>query len=146
MNYEKLNGLWKGSYKYGNKYPAAYKIRVESFTLDIQFDGVNFKGFCHDQFTKTYFNKPAMVEGTFVPNLISFIKKYPGLLVTDEGGQTSVALDRPPVEINYTGLFYKSFFTPTIRFEGEWIITSFLLDATGKKEHYSVDGTWMMKK
>ena len=146
MNYKKLNGLWKGSYKYSDSYPNDYKGKEEPFSLDIQFTDVNFKGICQDKFTSDYFKTPATVEGTFVPNLISFIKKYPSLLTEDDNGQTIVVPDKPSLEIHYTGFFYKGLFSKTIRFEGEWTITNFFLNESGEKTYFTLDGTWMMKK
>jgi hypothetical protein len=146
MNYEKLNGIWKGSYKYGNSYPEEYRNKEEAFSLDIRFDGVNFKGVCEDLYTNTLFKKPAIVEGTFVPNLISFIKKYPALLNVDENFLTVIVPDKASLDIHYTGFYYKALFSKTMRFEGEWSMTDFFLDENGKKVFFTSHGTWKMKK
>ena len=146
MKNDKLNGLWKGVYKYGSSYPEEYKDRLEPFSLDIRFDGDNFKGVCKDTFTETHFDQPATVEGTFVPNLISFIKRYPGLLMVNENEETIVIPERPSVDIHYTGMFYKGLFSRTIRFEGEWTMTSYYLNDLDKKVFYTCHGTWTMKK
>ncbi len=114
--------------------------------MDIQFDGDNFKGTCSDIFTDTQFNKPATVKGTFVPNLISFIKKYPSLLIVDENNQTVVVPEQPSLEIHYTGLLYKGLFSKTFRFEGEWSMTNSYIDEQGKKQFYTCNGSWKMKK
>lgn len=146
MKIEKLAGLWKGNFKYGNIYPEEYKDRVEFFSLDIKFDGNNFKGTCRDFFTETYFNEAATIEGTFVPNLISFIKRYPSLLTVDEKGEVLIISAKPSLDIHYTDLFYKGLFSSTMRFEGEWTITDYYLNELGKKEFYTCYGTWEMKK
>jgi len=146
MKNDKLNGLWIGTYKYGFGYPEEYKKREEPFSLNIQFEGDNFKGTCHDPFIDTHFNQPATVEGTFSPNLISFIKRYPSLLTINENEQTIVVPDRPSIDIHYTGLFYQGLFSRTIRFEGEWTMTDYYLNEFGKKEFYTLNGTWTMKK
>jgi hypothetical protein len=146
MNYSKLNGIWTGSYKYGRCYPEEYKNREEPFTLEINFDDVNFKGTCHDPFTKSLFGEPALVYGTFVPNLISFIKKYPALLSADENGKVFAEPGKPSLEIHYTGFYYKGILSKTIRFEGEWNMTHFRVNESGKKDFYSLFGTWSMKK
>src|SRR5688572_31884826 len=110
MNNHKLNGIWKGFYKYGNMYPESYQKIAEPFTVEMEFDGVNFKGNCKDRFSEKYFNSPASIEGTFVPNLISFIKKYPSLLTIDDNLQTIVIPEKPSLEIHYTGFSTKVFF------------------------------------
>lgn len=146
MDYTKLNGTWSGYYKYGDHYPEEFKLGKEPFTLELTFDDANFKGICKDKFTESYFNKPATVEGTFVPNLISFIKRYPSLLTVDDKMQTIVIPDKPSLEIHYTGLYYKSFFSKTIRIVGEWTMTNLVLTESGKKDYFTFDGTWMMQK
>jgi hypothetical protein len=133
MKNDKLNGLWNGVLKYGNSYPEKYQSRLEPFSLDILFDGDNFKGICKDNFTEEIFKTPATVEGTFVPNLISFIKRYPGLLVVNENEETIVVPEKPSIDIHYTGMFYKGLFSRTLRFEGEWVMTSFYFNELGKK-------------
>ncbi|HEX3166781.1 MAG TPA: hypothetical protein VHQ93_11025 [Chitinophagaceae bacterium] len=146
MNNHKLNGIWKGFYKYGNMYPETYQKIAEPFTVEIEFDGVNFKGICKDRFSEKYFSSPASIEGTFVPNLISFIKKYPALLTIDDNLQTIVIPEKPSHEIHYTGFFYKGLFSRSIRFEGEWVMTDFILTENGKREYFNCTGTWNMKK
>lgn len=146
MDYIKLNGIWKGYYEYGDSYPEEFQRLREPFTLELLFDDVNFNGICKDKFTESYFNKPATVQGTFVPNLISFIKKYPSLLTVDDNMQTIVIPDKPSLEIHYTGLFYKGLFSKTIRFEGEWTMTNLVITESGKKDYFTFDGTWTMEK
>jgi len=146
VNYEKLSGIWHGIFKYGNAYPEDHRKIVEPFTLDIKFDECNFNGICEDRFSKTYFNSSATVEGSFVPNLISFIKRYPGLLTIDEEFQTVALPDKPSLDIHYTGFYYKGIFSSKARFEGEWIITDYILNDAGQREYSNSGGVWMMSK
>src|SRR5678816_827474 len=122
MNNHKLNGIWKGFYKYGNMYPESYQKIAEPFTVEIEFDGVNFKGICKDRFSEKYFSSPASIEGTIV------------------------LPEKPSHEIHYTGFFYKGLFSRSIRFEGEWVMTDFILTENGKREYFNCTGTWNMKK
>jgi hypothetical protein len=146
MNYKKLEGKWKGSYEYGDVYPKDFIGKIEPFELDILFDGPNFKGTCTDRFTETLFQAPASIEGTFDPNLISFIKKYPGYLSEDDSYNPVIIPEKEPVPIHYTGFYYKGWFSRKIRFEGEWVLPGYYLDEKGKEVPFIFSGTWKMVK
>ncbi|HEX2536445.1 MAG TPA: hypothetical protein VHK69_22035 [Chitinophagaceae bacterium] len=139
-----LNGQWKGVYTYGNPY--SWKGKSEPFTLDIIcWEGI-IQGTCADVYTRRYFDRPAVIEGVYDDNFISFIKKYPGLLTVDEAGRDLVLHDQPSLPIHYTGAPYRRLFSRRLRMKGEWSLTQAIRNAQGQMEFYTGSGTWRMTK
>jgi|SRR5688572_1667873 len=145
MNIESLNGKWQGIYNY-DKLPGIPKLKTGKFVMDIHFNGNDFSGTCEDEYTVTLFDKQATISGTFSPNYISFIKKYPALLSSDEHFNPLVIWEEPSAEIHYTGILTKTFFTNRYIFNGEWSLTDVFFDIAGKKQFLTNSGTWQMKK
>ncbi|MDF2381241.1 hypothetical protein JMG10_07180 [Nostoc ellipsosporum NOK] len=145
MNREKFNGTWVGEYIYGDGYPDDVQGRREEFSLHLQFDGHRFKGTCEDCFTRELFNEPATVEGEVTTGQISFIKRYPALLLTDEHGHCSVDRDQPPYEIVHHGLYTKGFFSRIHSFRGHWEIVHSFVDEEGPYQSIC-SGEWWFEK
>jgi hypothetical protein len=145
MNMEILNGKWRGICRY-DSLPGVPEFKAVKFEMDIHFNGNNFTGTCIDEYTVKYFDEPATISGTFSPNYISFIKKYPALLTSDESLNPLVILEEPSADIHYTGILTRSFFTRRYVLTGEWSLTDIFLDETGKKQFQTNSGTWRLKK
>lgn len=147
MDIAKLNGAWTGTYRYGDCYPASYHNKVIPFSVEMNFTGNTFKGTCNDEYTEAQFNNhPAILEGTFVPNYISFIKRYPGLLVINEVEEIVAVPKTTSLDIHYTGMLFKAFFSKRIYFEGEWSMTDCFITEYGEKLFSTWYGTWKLEK
>ena len=104
------------------------------------------KGECIDDFVRTYFTSPAIIEGSFENGAVTFIKRYPSLLTIDENGKVAVFSDKPSHEVLYTGHVYKKLFLRKIYFKGKWDISGFFLDENKNPRYYTFGGTWEMEK
>lgn len=146
METQTLNGRWIGKFEYNQIKPFTLAKPID-FEISLNFtDNNNFTGTCTDELTLKLFSEPASIIGTFSANYISFIKRYPCMLSSDEKLNPILIKDEPSVDIHYTGILSKTFFTGKFVFSGEWSLTDVYLDEQGNKVFQTNNGTWKMMK
>ena len=108
METKYLNGKWIGKFKY-NQIKGLPRIKLIDFEITLHFTDNNFTGSCIDELTIKLFTEPAFIVGTLSPNYISFNKRYPCMVSSDEQLNPIIIKDEPSVDIHYTGLLTKTF-------------------------------------
>lgn len=141
-----LSGHWKGWYKYGPEYPISLQQHRDYFWMELAFKDQNFEGVCHDAITDKYFTSPAEIKGVFQNNTIHFLKTYPGRVEINESKNIYIAHDQASHDINYQGLYKKSWLSRKQHFAGEWEIIGTCIVPNGHMETFVNTGTWGMKK
>jgi len=145
METHTLNGRWIGKFKY-SQIKGFTPVKPVVFEISLNFTDDNFTGTCTDELTLKLFNEPAAIIGTFSANYISFIKRYPCMVGSDEKLSPILIRDEPSLDIHYTGILSKTLFTGKFAFAGEWSLTDVYLDEQRNKVFQTNDGTWKMKK
>ena len=145
METHTLNGRWIGKFKY-SQIKGFTPVKPVVFEISLNFTNDNFTGTCTDELTLKLFNEPAAIIGTFSANYISFIKRYPCMVGSDEKLSPILIRDEPSLDIHYTGILSKTLFTGKFAFAGEWSLTDVYLDEQRNKVFQTNDGTWKMKK
>ena len=142
---EILNGKWIGKFKYNqvSGFPLAQPV---NFEISLNFTENSFTGTCTDELTLKLFHEPATIIGTYADDYISFIKRYPCMVGSDENLNPILIREEPSVDIHYTGILSTTFFTGKYVFIGEWSLTDVYLDDQGDKVFQTNEGTWTMKK
>jgi hypothetical protein len=145
MDTKSLNGKWSGEFKYKHisGLPLTQPVKFE---ILLNFTDNNFTGTCTDALTLKLFDEPASIIGTYADSYISFIKRYPCMVSSDENLNPILIRDEPSVDIHYTGILSKTFFTGKYVFNGEWSLTDIYFDENGNKIFQTSEGTWTMKK
>lgn len=145
MAIPKIEGRWKGYYKYGEGYPKTDKNKKHFFIIEIINKNGLITGTCVDDLSKQFFDTPATIEGMAEEYSIFFILRYPNLLTYDEANQLIVDPEKPSSDIQYTGSFKKRFFSNRYYLEGNWEISGSGLDENGEPWYSYSDGYWQME-
>ena len=140
MSDDFFSGKWVGVYQYGKDYPGMERKEPVPFEIHMTIQDGVLKGECIDEETRSHFDKPALIEGTFRDNVINFKKKYPYFWDHDDQNRPRYLPKLPARELQYTGRFDNGKFT------GEWIISSAFTDETGEIFEYRGTGSWKMEK
>ncbi|HEX7903771.1 MAG TPA: hypothetical protein VF487_07825 [Chitinophagaceae bacterium] len=141
-----IEGKWIGHFVYGETYPKEFKSKKISFVIEIAKDNELIKGTCIDDLSREIFKNPAIIEGLFENDFITFIKRYPALLTEDENNNLVAHFDKPSVNIHYKGVLTKNLFSRIYFFKGEWEISGSYLDEMGQANYYTFAGKWRMQK
>jgi hypothetical protein len=140
MNDQQICGKWVGAYTYGEEYDEpTIRGKTVAFEMDLTVVKGIIKGECKDDEATVRFEQPATIEGTFIDDTISFVKRYPHYWQNEKNGPRFLP-KLPSQEISYSGRFVHD------RFEGEWEIVSTLIDAQGEPISFKGIGRWYMKK
>ena len=143
---ENISGKWAGYYKYGAGYPLSMQGIAKDFEMELTDEDGLIKGICRDDITNELTISPAEIEGTFENGLFYFIKTYTCAIVFDEYGESVALPDKPSHAVHYKANIRKRLFSKAYFFKGSWEISGSYLDANKVPFHYSISGTWKMKK
>ena len=138
-----ITGKWIGEYIYGEGYGEDLRGKSVQFTIELFLNGDLITGTCIDEETKDIFSEPAKIEGTFENGTILFYLTHS---IDSVMGDKNKAENYSSTSIQYSGVLKKSFFRKAYYFEGTWDIDESVLDVDGVWQHYSVEGTWTMRK
>lgn len=127
---------WKGSYTYGENYPAA----VVGTSVEFEMEWTEENGQIRGTSTENGENKNAVIEGVIEQDIISFEKTYPCLSEMDDEGNTTLFENEPSQEIHYTGKWIQD------HYEGKWEIVTIVVFENGDIAQFVSDGTWVLYK
>lgn len=145
MAIKTLTGKWIGQYTYGKGYEGVTQASCP-FEMDLVHDGFALKGTCFEEQFKDVLKAPATIEGSFENKAISFIKKYPSMMVLDQDGQASADHDNTGTPIHYTGRLTKKWFPRRYIFTGQWSMNESLDLGGGISKYVTLSGTWSMER
>jgi len=132
-----ISGRWKGQYVFDQE-PGMPAGSAHDFSFDLSADEEgSFTGTCFEPSVNELFREDVTVEGFVDEKLISFVKRYPCLLLFDQyKGYMAVPEEEHP-DVEYEGEFdddsksYKGTLAMYHRYDGA---------------DYVQQGTWWMKR
>ncbi len=137
-----INGLWKGEFTLGPEYGPRAGKNID-FTADLkEDDDFSIEGICIENETKGFFKEPVTINGFREDVFISFVKKYPCLLLVDEKGNYIVDKEKEHPDIEYEGELDPE----TGRIEGTFSTYSIVEDLDGNRFEVVYTGTWFLER
>ena len=135
---DNLSGKWTGSYTFD---PEFSEDNTENkFELTLTVDDDDLTGEVIDI---TDDEKPpvrAKIEGFMDEDEISFIKKYPSLVLKNELNETLVDKEKEHPDIHYHGTIQENYI------EGTWDMELGVVLQAGQYYSQMITGTWKMEK
>ncbi len=137
-----VSGLWKGEYTLGPEY-GPREGKSFDFEADVkEDDDFSIEGICVERETKDLFKEPVTISGFREDGFISFIKKYPYLLLIDEQQNYLIDKEKEHPDIEYEGELNPE----TGRFEGTFSTYRIIENIDGRRFEVVFTGTWFLER
>ena len=137
-----VSGQWKGAFTLGPEYGTREGESID-FRIEIQEDDdAEIEGVCIEQETSALFKEPVTISGFREEGFISFVKKYPCLVLLDERGNYVLEKEKEHPDIEYEGELNPE----TGKIEGTFSTYSIVEDVEGRRFEVVFTGTWFLER
>ncbi|HYW95986.1 MAG TPA: hypothetical protein VE870_10395 [Bacteroidales bacterium] len=137
-----ITGLWKGEFTLGPEY-GSREGKSFDFTAELnEDDDFSIEGVCEEGETKDLFKEPVTINGFRDDEFISFVKKYPCLVLVDEQGKYFTEKEKEHPDIEYEGELDPE----TGRLQGTFSTYNIMEDPNGRRFEVVFTGTWFLHR
>ena len=137
-----LDGRWKGEYTLGPEY-GSREGKSFDFTVNLnEDDDSSIEGICMEHATKDLFKEPVTISGFREEDFISFVKKYPCLVLVDEQENYMTDKEKEHPDIEYEGELDPE----TGRMQGTFSTYNIVEDINGRRFEVVFTGGWFLER